>query len=209
MIYLIDDKKERQKNLGWDEVNLKAYFDILKPIYTSGQIEAERINIFSADNIVLYHESFFDNPDNHHKKKSTEIKQDLINFSEKNKFIVIFFSGSIGSKKIDKNSASIPVSILYKNLKYFLEAYKNSNQAININQIAYGSDFNNEKLLELKRKIWNLLFEKRNSDLFVNTAQLNLELDEIQKLTSSTLILKDVTVEYLKQQINKIHVINE
>jgi hypothetical protein len=209
MIYLIDDKKERQKNLGWDEVKLNAYIDILKPIYTSGQIEAERVNIFSADNIVLYHESFFDNPDNHHKKKSTEIKQDLIYFSEQNKFIVVFFSGSIGSKKIDNNTASIPVSTLYKNLKFFLNAYNNSNQEININQIAYGNDFKNEKMLEIKRKIWNLLFEKDNSSLFVNTGQLNLELDQIQKLTTSTLNLKDVTVEFLKFQINKILVINE
>ena len=35
MIYLIDDKGERQKNLGWSKDVLMKYKEILIPIYTA------------------------------------------------------------------------------------------------------------------------------------------------------------------------------
>jgi len=209
MIYLIDDKKERQKNLGWGKDKLLNYKDILMPIHTIEEIEKVKKIMFSIENIVLYHESFFDNPINLHKKSSSEIKQDLINLSDKYRIIVVFFSGSISSKNIINKRASLPVSTFYKNLAFFLDSYRILKQDIDLNQIAFGNDFKREKLLELKLKIWNLLFDKKNPDLFVNNEELNILLDEFQKITSLTLQIKDITNEFLKFQINKIYETNE
>ncbi len=202
MIYLIDDKGERQKNLGWSKDVLMKYKEILIPIYTADILEEKRLEILNENNIIFYHESFFDNPNNFHKKSSLKIKQDLIDYSDKKSLKVVFFSGSIGARSFEKNRVSLPVGILYKNLHSFLDEYILSGQNINLKQIAYGIEYIKEEILEKKLKIWEML---KNDDVgnFTNNPQLNFLLEEYQKLTQKKLSLDSISIDYLKYQINK------
>lgn len=60
MIYLIDDKKNRQEEFGW----VKAYFDkyknIIQPLYNIEDVSNIGEKLYEEENIILYHESFLD-----------------------------------------------------------------------------------------------------------------------------------------------------
>ena len=60
MIYLLDDKENRQKGFGWGKEKLSKYNSILKPLYNYEEIKTETSQqIFKQGNIVLFHASFF------------------------------------------------------------------------------------------------------------------------------------------------------
>src|SRR5690606_34618002 len=119
MIYLIDDKRIRQKSYGWDEENLKHFKDFLKPIYTADELVALKDEISSnTENIIFFHESFFDNATNFHKKNSSQIRRELEVYASNNsKRLLVMFSGSRNSRNFSENIAYIPVSVLYQNLR--------------------------------------------------------------------------------------------
>lgn len=126
MIYLIDDKTNRQEDFGWNENKKNSYSGVLISISRYKEIEEieERKKIFSDNNIILFHESFFDSIENKHGKDANEIRNNLIkNTKEKQNFKVIFFSGSYNSREINETGGSMPVSILYQNLAFFLNNY--------------------------------------------------------------------------------------
>ena len=83
MIYLLDDKKNRQLDYGWNDSRFKKYSDYVLPIYFYKDIEKEEIRreIFTSGNIVLLHESFFDNVLNQHPKLAVDIRKRLTKFS--------------------------------------------------------------------------------------------------------------------------------
>ena len=84
MIYLIDDKKSRQEQLGWNELKFKKYNSIIKTIYSYKQIKEEDLNtdnkIYSNTSIIFFHESFFDHVEYSNKKDSVEIRNELISW---------------------------------------------------------------------------------------------------------------------------------
>jgi len=78
MVYLIDDKKVRQKNLGWSSNILEKYKDILAPIYTNIDLQKVKHEIFNGDNIILFHESFFDVPENYHVNDGLQVPVEIL-----------------------------------------------------------------------------------------------------------------------------------
>ena len=128
MIYLIDDKKQRQLGYGWDEARIEKFKNYLTPIYNYEQIQEKNLrdSIFTEGNVVLFHESFFDAANNKHEKDSLTIRTELEKYAKFSKgFSVAFFSGSKNSRSYDKNITNLPVGILYSNLEIFIEKYSN------------------------------------------------------------------------------------
>lgn len=94
MIYLIDDKRDRQaKDYNWNFDRLSKYKNELKPIYSLQQIDDENLreNIFSEGSIIFIHESFFENIENKHIKDSLKIREDLREKALKKKYLVSLF----------------------------------------------------------------------------------------------------------------------
>lgn len=124
MIYLIDDKKDRQfKDFGWSEEKFAEYTDLIKPLYSIEEISQIGEDIYKEKNILLYHESFLDFTTN--KQKAIQQRRKLQNIAESRRDLSIaFFSGSQGSRSLDENIAHLPVSKLYQNLEILANQHK-------------------------------------------------------------------------------------
>lgn len=170
MIYLIDDKKDRQeKDYNWKSEKLQKHQGILVPIYTLQQIEELDIGkeIFNEGNVILLHESFFDNTTNRHQKNSTEIRKKLNEHVSRQNSWVVYFSGSKSSRTNSGKIAHVPVSILYENLEVFLEKLQNGD--INLDYILFGNNPKIENELLSKLEISNDNFD----DSLINTNTSN------------------------------------
>ena len=61
MVYLIDEKKLRQESdYLWTDERFGQFKNMIRCIYTLEELENGSKEIFSNDNIILYHESFID-----------------------------------------------------------------------------------------------------------------------------------------------------
>jgi hypothetical protein len=198
MIYLIDDKRIRQRDNGWTFEKIQTFKNILIPIYSANELtDAIRNDIFSGTNVILFHESFFDNPENKHRKDVDKIRQDLIEYANKNKIILVFFSGSIGNRVINENIAYLPTNILYANLETFIDSFLKG--LFNINYLVFGDNFNREETLLLKKQIWKIIYDlneipKNNIELKALVLKLNpnLDINTISDLKTLRLILKEI-----------------
>lgn len=184
MIYLIDDKKERQFTYGWTISKFDLFKDVVFPIYTYSEMSDEnfRQEIFSKDNVILIHESFFKNPINASVNKEFEvIRKDIYSYTEKNpNALIVFFSGSIASRKSDKNISYMPVSLFYQNLEFFLGHYRYNDS--NIDYLFFG------KNPEIETNLINML---RNSN------------NNIDSLLSSEIQTKNLYIRPSKDFIQK------
>lgn len=156
MIYLIDDKNNRQVDYGWSKEKLDKYIDTLTSIYTYSEIKKmeDKAEIFKKGNTVIFHESFFDNINNIHNDDSLEIRKKLTEFSNNNEeFNLVIFSGSKNSRKLLKNFASIPVSVLYQNLEVFIN--KKILGDLNLEYLLFGENIKLEKELVEQFKNWS------------------------------------------------------
>ena len=198
MIYLIDDKRIRQKDNGWSFEKFQNFKNILTTVYSANELTDEiRNDIFSGINVILFHESFFDNPENKHRKEVDKIRQNLIEYANKNKTILVFFSGSIGNRVINENIAYLPTNILYSNLEVFIDSAIKG--LFNINYLVYGDNFKREETLLFKQKIWNKLYDlkeipKNNVDFKAELLKLNpnLDISNITDVKFLKSILKDI-----------------
>jgi len=123
MIYLLDDKRSRQKDYGWNESKFSQYSDFLVAIYSFSEIAdlEKRNEMFNGSNVILFHESFFDSAENEQSDNVVDIRNKLTAFTDQNPNLkVVYFSGSKYSRKKDGNMAYMPVSSLYQNLEAFL-----------------------------------------------------------------------------------------
>jgi hypothetical protein len=133
MIYLIDDNLKRQQDSGWNVDKFDEYNNFVQPIYRLSEItDALRNELFkTGNNVILFHESFFDNSENKQYKDVNEIRDKLekITNTTSSRFYVIF-SGSNSERKLNENktSASIPVHVLYNNLEIFIQKYQLSKE---------------------------------------------------------------------------------
>ena len=187
MIYLIDDKKQRQELLGWNQSKFEKYISILKTVYSYKQIKEEDLNnednIYSDNSIILFHESFFDNVDNSHKSDSLKIRNELINWCLTNNVPIVQFSGSNNSRNKDGNSISLPVKILYQNLELFINSINsNDNLDKSLNILLFGENFNIEEILQLKKEIWETKFKL--------SPLLNNKIKKLNTLTNKSIDLK-------------------
>lgn len=201
MIYLIDDKDIRQRDYGWNPAKIEKYKDVIQPIYTKKELdEIDKIELFNTKNIILFHESFFTNPKNKHEKHQDKIKQELLNLSEKNNMMMVFFSGSFGCRSINKNNASIPTEIIYKNLEFFVNKYKENHDDISIKHIVFGENFIEEEKILLKIEIWENIYTLNGIAEFKPFLMQLIE--RYNDLTGCEMNTTNCTIEYLKYQIN-------
>lgn len=151
MIYLLDDKKNRQTDYGWSAERFNKFSSIIKPIYLYEEIEARaaREKIFQETNIILFHESFFDNVLNLHKNEAIEIRNKLYEYAIKTPgFNLVYFSGSKTSRKLEQNIGHIPVSVLYQNLESFIKHVMGDN--IDLRYLLFGENYKIEEHLLTK-----------------------------------------------------------
>lgn len=156
MIYIFDDKKNRQEGYRWSEARLKEYAEFVTPVYHYSEVQdfAVRKKIFSQGNTILFHESFFDATFNRHHKEAIDIRRELEEFAQAHtNFSLAFFSGSKNSRLLNKNVAYIPVSILYQNLEAFINKYKTG--VLDLKYLLYGNNPNIEYVLVEKLKGYN------------------------------------------------------
>lgn len=147
MIYLIDDKIKRQEGFGWTVRELEENKNFIKAFHTYSQFSdlTVRTEIFKDGNVILFHESFFDAEKNKQNKDVNDIRTQLLNFANENpNSIYVTFSGSNDTREFEGNSASVPVSILYKNLSDFLLFFQESGN-YDLNKLLYGRNSEIEK----------------------------------------------------------------
>jgi DNA-binding NarL/FixJ family response regulator len=124
MVFLIDDKKDRQTGeYWWGEKRFAENSEKVVPIYDLLQLENLADEVFKDGNAVLYHESFLD-----HTRLSAEAADKRSRLEEfaiaHENFQLAVFSGSKNSRKISGgNTASLPVSKLYQNLDVFIQKH--------------------------------------------------------------------------------------
>lgn len=205
MIYLIDDKKLRQENdYGWDLKKLQKYEQIIQPIYDLDELSKRRKDIFKANNIILYHESFLDNT--YLKHEALLKRSDLDEFSSKQNNWVAFFSGSKNSRTIEGNIAHLPVSILYQNLEIFIQRCLQGD--FQLNYLLFGENPSVEQeLVEKLENCLNSTEEESSAEivssniLFFRPAKLNITnpIEGVQEI----ILFNDVSDEKLSQKIIK------
>jgi len=205
MVYLIDEKVLRQSNYGWNERKFEEYSEVLKKISNKEQLDNVKSEIFdSSESIILFHDSFVDDPKNRHKKESDEIRQDLL----KDEHSVVTFSGSKANRYIEKKYASMHVGWVYKNLEFFLDKIKEND--VKLEYLAYGNNYKYEKIANIRYEIWDYLYSISNENSYLNLK--NKQEDDLRELL--TLLKKEdyypelanskITVGYFKYQLNKL-----
>lgn len=204
MIYLIDDKKLRQEELGWTAERFKNYSNSITPIYSKEEIENNRSEIFSNyDNVIIFHESFFDHPSNLNEKDPGLIRQQLVNFSDSHNIKLIFFSGSIGGRTISGNIASTSPKIIYDNLEFFILEYQQSNKEVKIESILYGKNSKIEEILFLKKELWTLLYKSTN---FIMEPKMEPILAQLEEVTGKKIDISSGSIDFIKFQINNLYI---
>lgn len=149
MIYIIDDKKSRQEDYGWNEEKLSKFDHILKPIWGNDSLRALEDNIFQAGNTILFHESFPQSDD--FKKKLREHSAELN---------IAYFSGSKGSRYVKGNICMLPPDVLYANLEVFIKNLREG--TFNFKHLAFGENFALEELT--RSRIIETIKQNRKSE---------------------------------------------
>lgn len=209
MIYLIDDKKLRQEtDFGWGEDKLEFYNHTVKTIYDLEGLKKNAEVIFKDGNVILFHESFLDNSN---LKEEASLRRDkLEEFAKKHEnFYLVIFSGSKTSRYTDKNTAYLPVSIVYQNLKTFLEKYLLGD--LNLKYLAFGKNIRIESDLIEKREIALSQLENSPADvrsdknLFITTFDKKIK-DPIKDTSIATLFAHENDLEiteFIKKHLLK------
>jgi len=214
MIYLIDDKINRQLDYGWNPEKFEFYSDSILSIHLYKDIdETTRNEMFSPGNIILFHESFFDNTLNAHNSHAIDIRNNLNEFSDVNKESrVVYFSGSKNSRRLDQNIAFISVSILYQNLETFIQKVKKGDN--DLRYLLFGENYKIEEILLNKLELANKGIEESvanvnpKSKIFIaQTLQNEIE-TVFENADYNTFFLEEkynleITDEYLSDKIQE------
>lgn len=203
MIYLIDDKKTRQKDFGWTEEKFAQYASYLKPLYNIEEVANIGEDLYNDGNIILYHESFLDFTGD--KDKAVEQRSKLTEKADAiNGLSVAFFSGSQNSRFLQQNVAYLPVAILYQNLDVLVHQY--IQKSINLKYLLFGEtpeieEKLNEKLTQANKEIATDAADISGNNLFIRP-----NLRYIQNAINNTIevtIFNDVTDEKFSEKINE------
>jgi signal peptidase I len=202
MIYLIDDKKTRQENRSWKSSKLKEYESQVTAIYSHKEIEEIRESIFQPGNLILFHDSFFDALGNKSSNLSDNFRNKLTNYVAKNNIYLVYFSGSIGARKILGNIAYCPVSALYNNLEFYLE-YLKKNEEHDLKRLLFGETYFLEEVLILKKEIWNLLYDETQKETVSISPKLGAILDQLGNKLTYNFKREFADFEHMKLIINQ------
>lgn len=203
-LYLIDDKRKRQSSdYHWSSERFEQFKEFIQCIYTLEELEEKNNEIFSEDNIIIYHESFLDQTTK--AKEAQEKRNKLTNWSKSKKNLLIYFSGSMNSRELNDNIAFIPVSTLYANLEIFIN--KITQNEVNLEYLLFGENINIEKDLIKKQELaLNATFKENpyhinGTNLFINPSKyfISSPILDIEEKT----IFSDVSDQKLSQKINE------
>lgn len=160
MIFLIDNKVERQGSYHWDKSSLEKYKDYIIPFYSYDEIIAYgREKVFAEKNIILFHDSFFTDEKNKHiEEEPGKILDNLFKRAQDKKNKIVFFSGATQATVINEFDASLSVSRLYENLGDFIDGYQKFGSDIDLGIIGYGLNYKAEEHLEALQVIWDDMF---------------------------------------------------
>lgn len=152
MIYLIDEKTNRQSSFGWNAEKFEKYKELIYPIYDYAILSNNSFvnTVTSSGNVVLLHESFFNGVDLDKKAMANDFQNKLDSFANDGKIFVVYYGGSKRSRKIDGNKAYLPVSVFYEHLEVYLEKCQSGN--MDINYLLWGNNPQIEKQLINKIK---------------------------------------------------------
>lgn len=210
MIYLIDDKKERQvKDYNWSSQKLDSYYEVLKPIYNLEELQENKIKVFKDADVILYHESFIDK--SIINNEAAQKRKKLTEYAKKKDKYLVYFSGGSDTRQIEGNIAHISDAILYQNLEYFLKAYEKGE--LNLEYLLYGVDPKLEE--KLKKKQAELLNDTEKEEVKEITGKQNLFLRPIEDFISNPILnsdnytlweasdkyISDLVVEKLKENV--------
>lgn len=155
-IYIIDDKKSRQKDYGWNQERFSNnYPDIIVPVWNTEVLNQIQEEIFEGENVVLFHESFPQSNDFQNKLKSNS-----------SNLYITYFSGSKSSRVVEERVCMLPPEILYLNLELFVKKSQDGN--INFKYLAFGEKSSLEKRLQENLKNINK----------INTTQPEIQTDK-------------------------------
>jgi CheY-like chemotaxis protein len=203
MIYLIDDKKERQhQDFGWSGEKFAQYADFIKPLYSIEEIAQIGENLYNRKNTILYHESFLDFTND--KQKALEQRRKLQNIAEtKTDLSIAFFSGSQGSRSLNGNIAHLPVSKLYQNLEITVK--QQILGAVELKYLLYGEKPEIEEELYTKITQANKDIEKDYAKLKGNNLFIRPTTIFIQNAINGAIEVKlfnDVSDEKFSEKLN-------
>ena len=199
MIFLIDDKISRQNDYGWSPKRFAEFTNIT--VINNLQSLEEKISAFfsSDDNIVLFHESFYNSSDYEVQQKLKALKSELR--KHEGKIPIAYFSGSKNSRWIDSDGkvCMIPPDILYFNLSLFANKCQDSD--FNFKYLLFGENLEIESRLkndleEVNNKNWtknkfcteeNIFYAFTNKyacDCLFNNANVNSDWDFFKSIVS-------------------------
>lgn len=148
MIYIIDDKRSRQRDYGWDEERFMLFADIVIVIWDIESLIKYRSQILEPGNIILFHESFSISEKDDSNKMINSFKSELELRKEAMTSYIAYFSGSKNSRYVENNSCSLPPDVLYSNLEVFIKKAQNS--IIDFKYLAFGENFQKEEYIRHK-----------------------------------------------------------
>lgn len=146
MIYIIDDKKSRQKDFGWCKERFEAYSDnkiTITPIWSIEELNEEKEAILQDGNIVLYHESFF-STENADKTAIIESFKRRLQENANNLYIT-YFSYSKSGRYVKEQMCMLPPDILYSNLDVFINKLRAGD--LSLRYLAFGENYQIEETL--------------------------------------------------------------
>jgi DNA-binding NarL/FixJ family response regulator len=203
MIYLIDDKKTRQKDFGWTPERFAQYDSYLTPLYDIDDVAFIGENLYNDGNIIIYHESFLDFTSDRHRAMEQRSKL-AKKASSTNGLSVAFFSGSQSSRSLHENVAHLPVATVYQNLEILIQRCKK--QSYSLKSLLFGKNPEIEENL-------NEIRIQANKEIEINAAVIsgkNLFIRPTSKYISNAIegaiegkIFNEDSDEEISQMINE------
>lgn len=193
MIYIIDDKKSRQRDYGWDEERLSTYNKV-KPIWGKETLNDYQNQIIQDGNVILFHESFPQSEDFNAKLDANSTR-----------IYVAKFSGSKGSRFVDVDGrrCMLPPDVLYGNLELFLKKYQEGE--LNFRYLTFGENYAIEE--QLRKRLTQVNVQNTNGErvsceqrLFFAATSDDFEVEPPFNITST----KDWDLDFLGRDITDI-----
>ena len=207
MIYIIDDKRSRQRDYGWHDNKLSLFKNEIIPIYNFKDLLENKDNILANNNVILFHESFLASNDNKKLEEIELFKKKLKNQSDD--IYIVYFSGSKHSRYVEERLCMLPPDVMYSNLDLFIKKMKEGD--INLNYLGFGENYAIEEqirtqLEEVNRQ--NVYGDKIHVDkdiFFAVTAYDEVEppFEDIDQIRDWDSFDKDISDKELDDFINQ------